>query len=106
MVLSRWKVDDGATALLMLSFYENLLGKRGKKLGRAAALAEAKQWLRQLSRAEAAKRVASLTKGTLRGSEEELPPLAVGDKPALPQGDRPYEHPFYWAAWLLVGDPQ
>src|SRR5262249_55779326 len=28
VVLSRWKVDDGATALLMGRFYENLLGGR------------------------------------------------------------------------------
>ena len=28
VVLSRWKVDDTATALLMLRFYENLLGTR------------------------------------------------------------------------------
>jgi CHAT domain-containing protein len=32
--------------------------------------------------------------------------LAKEDKrPAPPQGERPYEHPFYWAAWALVGDP-
>src|SRR5262249_28540732 len=28
LVLSLWKVDDTATALLMVRFYENLLGKR------------------------------------------------------------------------------
>src|SRR5262249_31510473 len=28
VVLSRWKVDDAATALLMMRFYQNLLGKR------------------------------------------------------------------------------
>jgi CHAT domain-containing protein len=106
VVLSRWKVDDGATALLMVRFYENLLGKRGKKMGRAQALREAKGWLRALPRAEAGRRLAHLTKGTLRGSEGELPPLKKGDtRPALPKGDRPYEHPFYWAAWALVGDP-
>jgi hypothetical protein len=35
VVLSRWKVDDTATVLLMVRFYENLLGSRGKKLGHA-----------------------------------------------------------------------
>jgi len=106
VVLSRWKVDDGATALLMVRFPENLTGKRGKRLGRAAALQEAKDCLRRLPRAEAGLRLAHLTKGTLRGSEGELPPLAPGDpRPAPPKGDRPYEHPFYWAACALVGDP-
>src|SRR5262249_49547938 len=93
VVLSRWKVEDGATALLMVRFYENLLGKRGKKMGRAAALQEAKDWLRRLPRAEAGLRLAHLTKGTLRGSEAELPPLAKQDRrTAVPKGDRPYEH--------------
>jgi CHAT domain-containing protein len=23
----------------------------------------------------------------------------------LPAGERPYAHPFYWAAFVLVGDP-
>src|SRR5207247_1857629 len=37
VVLSRWQVDDVATALLMVRFYQNLLGKREglkKPLGR------------------------------------------------------------------------
>src|SRR6185312_15874971 len=62
--LSLWKVDDAATALLMERFYQNLLGKRpGLKapLGKAAALAEAKTWLRDLTQDEAARRVAALT---------------------------------------------
>ena len=56
MVLSLWKVDDSATALLMERFYENLLGQReGLKqpLGKAPALAEARDWLRRLPREEA-----------------------------------------------------
>jgi CHAT domain-containing protein len=76
VVLSRWQVDDTATALLMVRFYENLLGKRkglSKPLGRALALQEARDWLRKLPRAEAGKLVASLAGGTLRGSEGEAP---------------------------------
>ena len=49
LVLSQWKVDDDATALLMARFYQNLLGKReGLKapMPKAEALAEAKRWLR------------------------------------------------------------
>src|SRR5260370_744318 len=55
VVLSRWKVDDTATSLLMVRFYENLLASRAlkKPLGRAAALDEAKKWLRTLPRKEA-----------------------------------------------------
>jgi CHAT domain-containing protein len=106
VVLSRWKVDDGATALLMVRFYENLLGKRGKRLGRAAALQEAKVWLRRLPRDQAGLRLAHLANGTLRGSERDLPPLAKGaQRPPVPKGERPFGHPYYWAAFVLIGDP-
>src|SRR5262249_37384578 len=56
VLVSLWPVDDAATALLMIRFYENLLGQReGLKgpLGKTEALREAKQWLRGLPRAEA-----------------------------------------------------
>jgi CHAT domain-containing protein/tetratricopeptide (TPR) repeat protein len=92
LVLSRWKVDDTATALLMVRFYENLLGKRQglkKGMGRADALAEAGRWLRTLDRAEAVKQAGRL----------------AGKGATLPAGQRPFEHPFYWAGFFLVGDP-
>jgi CHAT domain-containing protein len=84
VVLSQWKVDDRATALLMTRFYGNLLGKRAGLSGplpKAVALAEAKRWLRTLSLAEATQR---------DGSEDDV---------------RPYEHPHYWAGFILAGDP-
>ncbi len=106
VVLSRWKVDDSATALLMVRFYENLLGKRKgvKAMGRAQALQEAKAWLRQLPRERAEKYVASLAGGVLRGTEGDVKPVVKGKPVQLPGGDRPYEHPYFWAAWALVGD--
>jgi tetratricopeptide (TPR) repeat protein len=107
--LSLWKVDDAATALLMERFYQNLLGKReGLKqpMGKAAALAEAKSWLRGLSREEAVKRAAQLSKGVARGKgRKELPLLpAVPEAPVSVKTDRPYAHPYYWAAFVLIGD--
>src|SRR5204862_2146397 len=47
VVMSRWQVDDTATALLMLRFYENMLGKRAElkaAMKRAEALQEARVW--------------------------------------------------------------
>jgi CHAT domain-containing protein/tetratricopeptide (TPR) repeat protein len=98
VVLSRWKVDDAAAALLMVRFYENLLGKRKglkKGMGRAEALAEAKKWLRSRSRKQARGRLAALKKAS----------ALEGKPPSLPAGDRPFAHPCYWAAFVLIGDP-
>jgi CHAT domain-containing protein/Tfp pilus assembly protein PilF len=97
VVLSRWPVDDVATSLLMRRFYQNLLGKRDglkKPMGRAESLREAKEWLRSLEAKDAEKEV------------ESLPPGERGKMVQAPKGQsKTYEHPYYWAAFTLVGDP-
>jgi CHAT domain-containing protein len=108
VVLSRWKVDDTATALLMVRFYEDLLGKRAgmkRRMGRMEALGEAKSWLRGLKRAEAGELAARLAGGVLRGTEKEARPLVKGKPAKLPEGERPFAHPYYWSAFVLIGDP-
>jgi hypothetical protein len=94
VMLSRWKVDDSATALLMLRFYENLLGTRDrtKPMGRARALAEAKKWLRTLPRRQAGTLVARRPARGSRGIARRLahPGLAcavVASAPANSPGD-------------------
>jgi CHAT domain-containing protein len=97
LVLSQWSVDDEATALLMVRFYQNLLGKRPglkKPLAKAAALREAKEWLRKLSDKEVKTAVAALPRGKV-----------VRRKPAV-KAAQPYAHPFYWAGFILIGDPR
>jgi CHAT domain-containing protein/tetratricopeptide (TPR) repeat protein len=104
--LSLWKVDDTATALLMSRFYENLLGKREgltKPMGKAVALDEAKRWLRNLSGEEAAVLTAKISNGVARGARGknvDLKVVATETKDAMP-----FAHPKYWAAFILIGDP-
>jgi CHAT domain-containing protein len=111
VVLSLWKVDDVATALLMDRFYANLLGQvegLEKPLPKAEALSEAKRWLRELPAREATTLAANLTAGIDRGKGRVQRPgtATAPTKPAeLPKGERPFEHPFYWSAFILIGDP-
>jgi tetratricopeptide (TPR) repeat protein/CHAT domain-containing protein len=102
LVLSLWKVPDLATAFVMDRLYDNLLA-RG--LDRDLALSEAQRATREI------------TVGQLRG--EWLTPtmierLAGGDAEARrrleelagrPDEDRPFAHPFHWAAFICQGDP-
>src|SRR5262249_7669679 len=67
--LSQWKVDDQATALLLTRFYQNLLGQRPgltRPLPKAAALDEAKAWLRNLTAEEVGGALDALERGPTR----------------------------------------
>jgi tetratricopeptide (TPR) repeat protein/CHAT domain-containing protein len=102
LVMSLWKVPDLATAFLMDRFYDNLL-TRG--LDRDLALSDAQRATHDA------------TVGQLKA--EWLAPamierLAAGDATArrslealaaMPDDHKPFERPFFWAAFICQGDP-
>ena len=99
LVVTLWNVPDASTALLMRRFYTSLRAGTPK----AEALREAKAWLRGLTRAEIAAlgREGPLLADLTRG---------LGKPVAEPKGhltgDRPFAHPYYWAGFVLTGDPR
>ncbi len=102
--LSLWKVDDRATALLMDRFYRNMIEK---KMTKVAALKEAKEWLRNLSVAEAADRLANLTDGVARADRPRRKDVVDLSAQKEKSNDpvKPFGHPKYWAAFILIGSP-
>jgi CHAT domain-containing protein len=105
MVLSLWPVDDKATSLLMARFYQDLLGWR-PGLSRTLPKAEAKRWPPGLTADEVGPALEALDRGPMRPLVTAGPPAANAPSPGpRPPGPRPYEHPYYWAAFVLIGDP-
>jgi CHAT domain-containing protein/tetratricopeptide (TPR) repeat protein len=91
VISSLWKVEDGATCLLMTKFYEHhLAGRRSP----ARSLKDAQQWLR------------SLTMDDLQqfsGEFENLYARYQALFPATGPDFLPFDSAFFWAAFVLTG---
>ncbi len=101
VVLSLWKVDDTATALLMQRFYQNLQGAGSdskEPQSKARALQLAKEWLRNLNVNEVKELVKRLPKVE---RAKPRPPSAPQFEPA-----RQFDHPYFWAGFVLIGGPR
>ncbi len=79
LLMSLWEVDDEATTLLMGRFYENLSGSytRNRGFGRGRAMIKAR---------------------ALQEAKSWLKEYRDAD------GTRPYRHPAYWSAFILIGE--
>lgn len=94
---SLWAVNDLSTARLMERFYQAWLDEG---LTPAAALCRAQRWLRDVTRQELGDYYASFI-GRMADDEARHARAAIrwGGEP----GERPYSHPYYWAAFTFTG---
>jgi CHAT domain-containing protein len=92
VLVSQWAVEDFPTFLLIDRFYRGLATHANADLGKL--LHEAQRWLRNLTAAEARKLEESLA--------TDIFPLQYSLEIYSPN-TRPFAHPRYWAAFVLVG---
>ncbi len=99
LILSLWKVDDEATAMVMTDFYRgytNHVEPDHHRRRKADALQRAKSELRKVSDVQRTVQVAKLSRG----------PEVEGADATKRGRKRPYDHPYYWAGFVLIGDPE
>ena len=86
-----------------------MLDKRAglkEPMSKMLALKEAKEWLRELTTEQALEQSAAMKNGVVRASRGEKKVVVVGEVPKPTKaGEKPYAHPQYWAAFILIGDP-
>ncbi|NEQ41181.1 MAG: CHAT domain-containing protein [Okeania sp. SIO3I5] len=111
VVSSLWKVDELATAFLMIKFYQNLKELPFWEAGDVAiALKQAQVWLRKLTGKDAEEFLDTL-QPQIDQVLAELPPGydfefedAVNEfRQQIPDQPNPFTNPFYWAAFTATG---
>ena len=103
VVSSFWAVEELSTALLMRRLYEELAGKiDGQPKTVAVALHKAQLWLRDLTLAEANRVLLDLVDDPAIGTEAQN--ALLGSLVSLGRrGERPFQHPYYWAGMQAMG---
>jgi len=99
VISSLWAVDDLSTGLLMRRFYDNVIKD---KMGKAAAIREAQQYVRNLTVKEIRPDIESLIRD-MEQQEKDVPfrlnLLAEED-----DNETPFAHPYYWGAFVCNGN--
>jgi CHAT domain-containing protein len=99
LILSLWKVDDNATEMLMTDFYRHYtktaeFDDHGRR--KAEALDHARAALRDPEGQRRGAPAAERSRGDI-----------VHGTDATERGHKaPYDHPYYWAGFVLIGDPE
>ncbi|MEG4301748.1 CHAT domain-containing tetratricopeptide repeat protein [Microcoleus sp. D3_18a_C4] len=96
LIMSLWSVNGWATTLLMERFFDNCEAR----LGRAAALQEAQNYVRNITVGELQQFELGqeILKYVNNGRELDTAILARQAE------DKPLAHPYYWGAWICQGD--
>ncbi len=98
VLASLWPIENISTALLMQRFYQYHLGDPREGIAPrppAEALRDAQAWLRELTREDLARHLESL-------HIPDKDPLWVQTL-TFADAQRPFENPYYWAAFVVVG---
>jgi CHAT domain len=97
VIASLWPVPDISTTLLMAKFYDLHLRRNERP---SQALRHAQLWLRGASHAELAAFAEELkARRTINDTDLESLLGAIAEA----QGERPFDDPYYWGAWVFYG---
>jgi CHAT domain-containing protein len=109
VVSSLWKVDELATAFLMIKFYENLIKDAKGEAGNVAiALKNAQIWLRDLTHQDFEK-CRDKFKVQIDEIIDKLPKKFMSEiaqnslNQASDRQPRPFASPYYWAGFIATG---
>ena len=100
VVSSLWPVNDLSTTFLMIKLYENLNQqlKEKNEMNVAIALGNAQLWLKQVDKTQLEKWLANIPLID-PNHEAELEDCLSDLKPNI----KPFESPYYWAAFCAIG---
>jgi CHAT domain-containing protein/tetratricopeptide (TPR) repeat protein len=102
VISALWPVDDLSTMLLMEHFYHRHISCGEPP---AAALRDAQRWLRSATNQELADDLRALQRNVPEELHRSFRQARhhFADRASRYPTDRPFQHPYYWAAFLLNG---